>query len=540
MSMDVECAPTVVFDTIVVTSLRNTPITMSMPVVTNAAVTVVLPTSDVVIPPLGTQPVVVRYDPALANSVSTFMTITFPVDSSEFVVPIEARYTLGSWTTSADIVDADTLALCDTFRSFPITITNTGDVDEIIDGNAGTLPPGFAVRPQSTVLPAGTSAVIMIDVDPALLSTGMNTAAIVLTGQSCGVQRTITATAFIVGGRLILAPDPVAAGTIPVGQFVVLPVTISNPTSTPRRVVSLDVNPSHPSWTVLDNVAGLVLNPGQSRTVSVEFRAQSVGDASTRLVLIDAERCTTVSSVALTGRGRDPDAPPDHVALLRINRYAVAPESKVEIPVYWDADVRAAQVQSADIRVSFAYLNLSIDSVSAGAMADAQITTSWDPGNIQFMVTRTGPACGSAGTIGVIHGVAHSALPDSTELVFAYVQIAAGETVAVKDEPGVLIVDACGPRNAIVFSAPTSVVFLPPHPARETIQMQVVAPYSETLHVEAVSVIGDVQILVPTATVAKGTSVVDVPLSDLQAGTYILRVTTDRGGVFSIPRIVIR
>jgi hypothetical protein len=58
--------------------------------------------------------------------------------------------------------------------------------------------------------------------------------------------------------------------------------------------------------------------------------------------------------------------------------------------------------------------------------------------------------------------------------------------------------------------------------------------------VEVVSVIGDVASVTENITVDKGETILSIPVQHLQTGTYLVRVTTHRGGVFSEPVVIVR
>ncbi|RPI69627.1 MAG: hypothetical protein EHM43_01190 [Ignavibacteriae bacterium] len=537
------CSSAPLLDTVRVTSLRDTPIRMTAPFFrsgSDPSFSVVSPTTLVDIPPRGIQDVIVRFDPAISMNAVGELVLDFPDDASEISIPTTAIAVIPNWTVNGTQIDADTMATCDTAESFTIELVNAGTSDEIVDVNTSTLPSGFTVAPQQVVVPAGSTVSVVLRIDPAQIALGRTNTTITFTGQTCSDVRTIDVTVFGTGGRLTMTPDPVNAGSIEIGKDITLPVTIFNPTSTPRRIISLDVDPTLSSWTIQENVVNEIINAGASRIVNVRFAPTVLGDASTRLVLVDAERCTTVTSIALIGRGREPDPPPKHTAQLRIDRFSVPPESRVKIPIHWDADISAAGVTSAVVDVDFSFLNLTVDSVTVGTMADVVFTSTFSAGALQCTLTANGPGAGSAGIVGYIYGIAHSALPDSTDLVFSSVDVTSNEPASIETKNGVLIVDACGPRNMIIFVAPTTISFMPPHPARDVIQMRVVAPFHENMTVEVVSVIGDVASVTENITVDKGETILSIPVQHLQTGTYLVRVTTHRGGVFSEPVVIVR
>lgn len=537
------CSAAPLFDTIRVTSLRDQPTQMSAPTFrtgSDAAFSVISPTTSVNIPPRGVQDVVVRYDPALSLNAVGELVLTFPDDASEISIPTTAIAVIPNWTVNTPPIDADTMASCDTAETFPIELVNAGTTDEVVDVNTSTLPIGFTVAPQQVVVPAGSNVVVLLRIDPAQIPLGRINSVVEFTGQTCGDVRSVAVTVFGTGGRLVMTPDPVDAGTIAIGKSISLPVTITNPTSMPRRIISLDVNPTLSSWTLEENVVNEIINAGASRVVNIRFVPTLVGDASTRLVLVDAERCTTVTSIALIGRGREPDPPPQHAARLRIDRFSVPPESRVKIPIHWDSDVSAAGLDSAEINITFSYLSLTVDSVTVGTMSDVALESTFTNGAVQCRLTSTGPTAGSRGVVGYIYGVAHSALPDSTLLVFESVQVMTNEPAAIETKNGVLIVDACGPRNMIVLVSPTTVSFMPPHPVSDVIHMKVVAPFHEVMKVEIVSVIGDVASVTENIMIDKGETVVSLPVQHLQTGTYLVRVTTRKGGEFSEPVVIVR
>lgn len=543
LSLDVQCEMTKTRDTVTVTSLSNQPVTMNAPAITGAsdgAISIVSPTTNVVIPPLGTELVIVEYEPFVSISSTATVEISFPAYTEKFSVPVTANFRISDWHVDTSAISAGVVGACDPDQSISIAVWNKGTLDETVDVDPASLPQGFSVVPSSLVVAAGDTTFVTLTISPSQLATGLTTADIRFLGRTCGGSYVVRATATQSTGRLTLTPDPIDAGTIDIGTNTTVQATITNPLNVPQRIIELRINPVDPAWTLLDNVNGVVLAAQESRTVNLRFAPTATGLAQSSLVLQWAEPCTTSTSSVLLGRGRDPGTPPEHEVQLWIDRYSVPPEAPVSIPVHWRGNVSGAQIQSASFDVDFTYLNLTVDRITVGTMPDVIMLSTITPGRLTFTLTPTGTRAGDEGVVAVIHGVAHSALPDSTDLAFRNVVITSVESVSSSTDDGVLIVDACGPRNPIIFRSPTTVRLLPPQPVSDNLSLEVVAPYQEQINIEIVSLLGERQPARSNVVVGEGTSVIDVPIPSINTGSYVVRVTTGRGGEFSLPLIVVR
>lgn len=543
VALNAECTMQKQRDTINVTSLLMQPVSMNAPTISNAsdgAITIVSPTTNIVIAPLGTEMVIVEYDPVVSSNSTATVEITFPAYTDKFSIPVTATYRVSDWHADTTTISAGTVGACDPDITYQIALWNNGTLDEAVEVDVASLPQGFTVTPSSIVVAAGDTTTVTLTIAPSQLAVGLTEDDVRFLGRTCGGAYVVRASAEQTSGRLTLTPDPLDAGTVEIGSLVVVQATVTNPLNVPQRIVSLVINPAQPSWTLLDNVNGLVLAPGATQVVNLRFAPTAAGLASANLVLQWAEPCTTSTSITLVGRGRDVVVPPDYTARLWIDRYSVAPEAVVAIPVRWQGNISAAGVQRVDVDVVFTYLNLTVDSVTAGSMPDVALTSVIEPGVVRLTLTPTGARAGDEGTMAVIHGVAHSALPDSTDLTFSNTSIVSVAQSALETKNGVLIVDACGPRNPILFKAPTAVRLLPPQPVRDHLVLEVVAPYQEMVHVEVVSLLGERQMLVSGVAVDEGTSEIRIPTGAVYTGSYIVRVTTERGGEFALPMVIVR
>ncbi len=232
--------------------------------------------------------------------------------------------------------------------------------------------------------------------------------------------------------------------------------------------------------------------------------------------------------------------PPEHLLGLRIDEYQVAAGEKVVVPIHWENNITAARPDSLSFQVSFSPLHYNVDTVYSGNLPGTQVEHTYANGKLNVLVRGLGLDFGLPGTIVVMEGTALPAIPDSTAFGFSNAELWSQEPVMILHDPGLLVVDVCGPRNMILLAAPTSVRTVGAQPAHDAVRFEVRAPYSEELDVELVDAIGNVVYRSLGIQVPSGTSTVSVPVNVLPAGLYVLQITTQRGGRFSHPVLVVQ
>ncbi|MBI2794641.1 MAG: choice-of-anchor D domain-containing protein [Ignavibacteria bacterium] len=542
LSFEVLCFARVVTDSFKVTSKSSADVTLRQITIVggNLAFSIIRPSAPITLRPDSSVYIVVSYSPTINANATASVLLEFDPAGENINIPLTGTFTYTRLSVSPNQFNVDTVGVCDPQQTLDLVITNDGSVNETADVGTSSLPPGFSVSSNSITVAAKSSAIVTVTCDPSSLNLGYSNGTIVLTGRTCKDTVEVSVSATRVGGQLVMQPNPVTAGTLIIGDSIDRDVTISNPSTLTRTIVSLAISPPVQGWTIVNNVNGLLLAPSASTTVTLRFKPLVSGTQNATLTLTDAERCTTQSSIDLDGRGRDPDVPPDYELLLKIDEYVVPAKTKLEIPVQWTSDVSAARIDTVKFVVDFSRLHFDIDTILSGTLIDAAVDAQWQEGHVEFSVVRIGPNLGSPGIVAVLKGVANPAIPDSTLFVFSQFAVRSLEPVDVTADDGLLIVDVCGPRNIIKLVPPTSVSIMPPHPVRDNLNFQVNTSSNEQLSVKLINTIGNLTNELGDYSVDSGVSNLSVPLPSLASGMYIVIITTNHGGRFVNTIVVTR
>ncbi|MBK7033099.1 MAG: choice-of-anchor D domain-containing protein [Ignavibacteria bacterium] len=485
--------------------------------------------------------IVVEYNPQAGMGLST-ATLDVVTDAAggTFAVPLRGSLLVPDVIPSPTLVDFGTVEACLPKATSTVKLDNRGTLQTDVDVTLANAPRGMRTLESRVTIAPSDSAYITIEIDPSQLSAGTTTATIFLYDRICGTFDTISVTVVLApSDRLVLTPDPLDLGTLEPMQNNSGVVTISNPSVNARTIVELRVEPPTVPWRITASVNGQTVAAGGSLTTTLEYAPTSQGVHDAQLVLVDVDQCTTSTAISLKGRAQDPRVPPTYTLRLHIDDYVKGPNERVSIPVYWDTDVHDAMVDSLRTYIAFNELNLFVDSISAGTMQDAVVDWTMDNDSIRLLLRSTGPDCGRPGVVAVLHGVAFSAIPDSTELAFTRTTIWATEAVNVLIDDGSIIVDACGPRFMIQIGAASTFRILPPLPARDVISVEATAKHGDFVTIEIVDGLGNIVRSYNNMKISEGASVLQCSTDGLASGIYGVRVTSGSSGALttSVPLV---
>ncbi len=537
VSLGATCEPAVLYDTVVVTSRSSGPLTLAAPQIreTGTAFTVVDPLTPTLLGPNASVAVIVAYDAAVSASSSATLVLSVVETGAQIPVPLQGVFS-EPVISGATALDFGRLAECDDPVDRTVEISNTGTASEELFVDGTTIPQGFSVLPMWFTVNSGSTSSLVITCTPAALAAGATTGQILLRGVDCDDSVLINVAVTTDNGQLIITPSPITAGSVVVGTSVNRTATISNPGTTGRRVISLTVDPPGTGWSLLVDPAGTLIAPGESIDLPLTFAPTAVGPQDARLVLVDADACERTSFVDLRGAGVDA---PVHRLDVRIDRYTAEPYATVRIPVWFDTDIRAANPSRVDLVIARSPIMLEVQQVNS-TYPDAQITAQWSSETITIQARRTGALFGSAGAVVEIVGKALPAIPDTTVLDIQTVSVTAAEAVAWRDQDGLLRVEVCGPYNNIVFARPTTITVGAPHPVIDVVQLRVHAPFSQQAVIDVVDPAGQVVASAQGVRLPSGESTVELRVDHVAAGTYVVRVQTSVGGVFTVPVVLVR
>lgn len=547
VDFDLGCNVIVSIDSVVV-SAKGAPVSFDMPRLAsnNPAITILRPSQPFIVDPLNPVTILVSYDPTKQRNASDTLLLEMTDGTGTLQIPIHGSSTYTSWRVHRDSIAYTTDDLCDTTMYATIIVENLSS-EPLTVTNQNSLTPSWLLVKTLQGLPAFplvvdgyASDTLVVECWTSLMPSRSATTTIDLVDAQCSVRKTVYVSANLNGGLLVLSPNPVDAGTVDTGAVVLRQGTVANPYNVDLTIASLVVTSGQDAWTLLSNVAGTTVPALSSVVVDLQFIAHRPGASNGTLLLTQAaDHCVVTTSIDLIGRGKFPDVPPRYALLLSAGEKRAIAGERVEIPVTWQSDVSEAGIDSASFTVEYYELLMHADSVTRGNLLDADIATTFVPGRLDVVVKGLGVNAGKPGTIAVISGVASPALPDSTLFVFSNVKVWSRDTVTTSTDPGLLIVDVCGPRNLISLVAPTTMRIAEPLPVNNTLVVEITAPYSERVTIQIVDVQGSSICTYEALNASSGRSVIHVPVSHIPSGAYIIHATTGRGGVFDMPTLIV-
>lgn len=486
--------------------------------------------------------ITVLFDPTSPGVFTDSVDIDTDVEGADPTIVLRGEYLTADIESAPSLVDLGALAPCDDEEVFWVRVANAGTLTSQVQVTASSsLTRAVIVPSQLTLSPSAVDSV-QVRMRPSDYPVGsMVTGTIVVTENACN-DADSTFLQFMISSptTLRLLPDPLDVGQILIGSRAVGSVTIDNPGADTITITSARLQPATGPWTLRSSLDGRRIAPYEKIFADVEFLPVATGQVDARLIVESQGTCPDTATSIITGMGREPRVPITYRVPLRVDEYVVGPDTRLDIPVHLDADVRDALIDSIAWTVRYQEVNLVVDSVLTGQAPDVLLRAEIVPGAIRFHAARSGPMFGTPGTLGLLRALCRSAVPDSTPLTITDIQVWSQEpTEAVKND-GYVIVDACGPRNLITFKSKTRFRLAPPLPVTGSVlQILTDAEQEDAAYVDVTDVLGRVLLSVANVPVAKGQAQLTLDISTLPSGTYLVVVrSVSRGTVTAYVPVV--
>lgn len=537
LSLRQHCSAEVKYDSVRVTA-RSSSVSFAAPRLSVAdGFSIVRPVGPFVVDRSTPVYVVVAFDPSVSLGVSDTLTLATADHSSVFTVPLVGSAYLAEWTVDPRDLDLGIVHGCDTIVSTQVVVQNLAPnplvVDRIAISGAWLSIPAAGNLP--LVVDGMSADTLMVECNPAQVPAGVATATIEFNDHNCNTTKVVTLTVQRVEDMLVLAPNPVDAGVVDTGRTVQRTAYVYNPTSTPLAISSLRVATGQSEWVMMDNVDGTVVQPMDTVFVQLSYTPHTDATHVTQLTLVQGEPCKSSMTIELRGRGRIPGVPPQYVCMIEAPEQRVVHGDRVQVPITWVGDVSAARIDSVAFTVDFYHLLFHVDAVIPATMPDVETAYTYANGTLTVMMRADSMRLGRPGTLITLGGIASLAIPDSTLFTFRDIRVWSADTVTVLDNPGLLIVDACGPRNIVSLTSPTSLQVLPPLPASDRVMLSLDVANRTNVSVELFSIEGDKVYAMNEQEAQRGKLAIAVPVHNLASGTYLVLVRTTNGGLFSAP-----
>lgn len=535
-----ECDLRIQTDSIKISGLSGQ-VAMKAPTInqTGNAFNLVMPTVPFTVSANQEQWVVVQYRPANSRNAVAVLELETADGSDRFDVQLSGSATWSDWVGTPSAINFGDLRVCDSVQVSQIEVRNNDSVAVTVNVNTSGLPTWLDIPASRIDVPPFASEFLTVRCLTSQLQIGNNQYRLVLTDETCRQLDTVEVLALLADGALVAEPAEINI-SVAVGTSTTQTVRVINPTRQPRKIIDVHVVGQQSSWSIETPVTDSIVQPADTVIIRVVFAPLTEGIFNTTLRITQAERCTTITDVALNGEAVQKGILPSHTVRLVVNDYTVPAGSRIAVPVYLEGSMKDAIPDSMAFRVSFSALHLLVDTVYQGTIPDAQVEHSYNNGQLIVQMRKDGPEFGNGGSVVVIEGTAMPALPDSTIFTFADDSVWSAQQVEVRHRPGVLIVDVCGPRNYVMLANPTTITVQPPVPVGDRVNIQIDAPYSEHLSVSVIDMQSNRVITIPDIQVGKGLSNLAIPLHSLPSGMYIVHIQSNRGGVFTLPVPVVR
>ncbi|CAN5428990.1 hypothetical protein BH10BAC6_BH10BAC6_07450 [soil metagenome] len=549
ISIDQRCVSGPMEDSVVVTSTSSTNITLAAPLLTgpDAAFFSVTPASTQVLAPDASVTYVVRCSAPVVRAYTADLQIGLASDSVRQNVSMRMvqHTTALHWaSTVADSilqVDVGTLDACEAPLFVRRTLYNMSDTVLRVQIVRATPLGGIDVSATGLpiTIPAQDSVQVVLRVVPNALPAGAWSERIDYVDDLCGIHAALILRGGTNSGALVMTPPRVDFGTTPNGTVRTSPMTIRNPSTAARTITSLTLNAqASPSISIVNPPIGVVVEPSASITFDVRFAPLQEGSATATITMVDSGACSTTSSSQVVGASRD-TTPPVYVATIRTDRFQERPNTVIEVPVMWTTDVSAAQFDSIRVRVNFYELLLDVDTVTSaypGVFTEMHVDSI-----VEFTIRADSTSrIGTVGTLCVLRGTTQMALPDSTAFTVVSYDFWSKEKVGLLEDPGYLIVDACGPRFMIRLGADVRVRIAPPLPVQDVLTLELDHREADVLDVELYDMQGR-NVLHQNAAIDATATTLSVPVHACVSGAYLMRVyNARRETIFSTVMMIAR
>lgn len=485
----------------------------------------------------------VMFDPPNPGRYSDTIDIETDIPNVRPQVPVKGSYLLSSVAVDPRVVVLGSAYVCEPERTFTVRVTNIGDLAHTARIRTSTGLRNAKLSRSTLALRAGQTDSIDVQILPGDFPPNSRVSGLIYVDEYiCGRIDSVLVDLFVMGPVApLMTPDPLDVGVVTIGARAVGSVTIENPSPDTMTIVGARLEPPIPEWTLTTPLNGQRIAPSGITIADLEYAPVQAGRTSSRLVLETIAGCRDTTSSLIEGEGREPRVPITYRLPLRVNEYTVGPQDTLDIPIYLDADVRGALIDSLIWTLRFTSVNLTIDSVLAGSVPDANVDVTVQPGVVTYRATRMGPNFGALGTLSVLRCVAHSAIPDSTPLHITDMKVWSAEPTTLENDDGYVIVDACGPRFLIDLMGRSRFAIQPPLPiTSSTLSVRVDAETDDVMDVRLVDALGQVVAAFMRVPVGKGLSTHQFAISQLASGTYSIIIQSNSRSSLTLTVPIVR
>ena len=360
-------------------------------------------------------------------------------------IEVSGNYYLTKSTIDRNQIAFGEFEVCDEIVSSTITLSNSGNYDDIVKINRINNSPAIYTDPANQIsVPNGGEASITVFLDPTMMSDpGSYSQEFTLVSEICPDILDLNVDFTIIKPRLTVEPASLDFGKVWITEDDTQSINLTNNSKRTIEVKDALINPDEYLLELLDDPKG-IYNPGDSKEIRLRLNATEVKDISTRLVLFTESSCKDTSYIPITGRVPDEE----YVLTLKIGRY----ERTNNTPVTFEVDLEnsSSYIDASGIDLEFSYhpymffpMKLYVGGMDESnevpivigkGFIEAQI-----PENLAKDLLKVDK------TIMYISGLAFSDPDDSTDLVIDRFDVTTSKDLTINSLPGKLVVEPhCG------------------------------------------------------------------------------------------------
>jgi hypothetical protein len=437
-------------------------------------------------------------------------------------------------TTIISSISPKTLEPCSAPISDTVIFQNMGTIADTITISTSTTNAGFTISPVNRIiLPPGTTKTAIITTIPAAFPAVGNYSQSYIFMCNCSTIFNVPVSCTIIRPKLLITPVSLIFGQVSQGDIDSLQLTVSNPTSTDKNIVGIDIVTGSPEFTVDIPALPLLIPAGQTRLITILFTSTAEGTFAGVLRIIEQSVCRDTTSVNMKA-----DVFYERFAArVRLDRYSVKYGEILTIPLHLERSLINAGIEKFTSEIEFDDKLLDILNVSH--VGDT-IPYTYTRGRLLVEQTATPKnILGNEGDVFTIKALSLLSAPDTTTLHIRQFTIQARKETTVEKKDGFLTVDngchiAVGLSQLPVLSTRIG----SPIPARENISIELQSTNEQTATIVLTDLMGENRF---TATTFVTQTPIEflVSTSELSAGTYYIAVSS-MGKTFREKIVVVR
>ena len=441
-------------------------------------------------------------------------------DTVRFSVPLRGSFARTNTTETSDI-SKKTFEVCDAPVFDTVVFQNTGSVTDTILISAASVQSGFSIAPDDRIIiPPGSSQKAIITTTPSVFqNVGIYSQTYTFTG-NCSEKFEVPIECTIISPKLLIDPISVNFGRVSQGDTNFQKIIISNPSSTLKKVIGLQLQAGAPDFSYVAPVLPLLIQPGTKDTLVIRFIAYSEGKTSEVLRILEQSSCLDTSIIKL-------EAEVFHESFsgrVVLDDYSAKYGALLTIPLHLEQSLLSSGIEKLTSEIEFDNKLLMIIHVTR---AGDTIPYSINKG-LLTVVQRSTPddELGNIGEVFSINALTLLSAPDTTTLHIKRFDVEARKDITVEKKDGFLTIDdGCHIALGLTAMPTLSTQISSPIPTRDKIELIMKSTIGQEANITITDIVGETRYSATTS-VNQTPVLFSIPTDELPAGVYFLAVSS--------------